>query len=156
MTERTKMSISGGVNSTAAAKRTDSRLTAWLAAVGIALIFEGALRKWLLPPMLNPLAFIAKDVIAVAFILAHPIASRERLARRVRDVFFFVALILFPAFLYGLHKDWQGAVIMYKNACVWGIFGAHIAPHLTMERIERLLRPLAFITIAMAILGLTQ
>lgn len=134
----------------------DSRVDRWIAAIGVAIIFEGALRKWLLPASLNPVAFIAKDLIAVAFILSYPIPARERLARRVRDVFFFVALILLPAFIYGIRKDWQGAVIMYKNACLWGVFGTHLAPHLTGERIDRFLRRLAIVTMAIALLGLAQ
>ncbi len=45
----------------------------WLLLLLAAVVFEGALRKWVLPEVWQAVAYGAKDVLAALFIIQHPL-----------------------------------------------------------------------------------
>src|SRR5438034_100259 len=102
----------------------------WLMAVLGAIVFEGALRKWVVPDVLQPVAYGAKDVLALLFIFRYPLPRSAAAARRVRTAAVIVAFLLLPAFTLGLTHNAMAAISAYKNAVLWPIFAAHLAPRL--------------------------
>jgi hypothetical protein len=56
----------------------------WILAILAAIIFEGAVRKWLAPPALHSLVFGLKDVLACVFIFRHPLPDRIPFLSNVR------------------------------------------------------------------------
>lgn len=128
----------------------------WLVAIFLAIVLEGALRKWLLPPSLDGPAFLAKDVLAIAFCWSHPVKRSRPVLGRLLDIWLLVAALLIVPFLVGAHSYWQSALIVYKNAVVWPIFALHLAPRLTRQDIRAFCRVLAGAATLMAILAVMQ
>lgn len=128
----------------------------WLLALLAAVVFEGALRKWVLPDALQPFAYGAKDVVALLFVLEHPLPRCSTGARDVRTAAFVVAFLLAPAFILGLSQNALAAISTYKNAVLWPIFGVHLMPRLSARLLDRLLPVMAAITCGMAVLGAVQ
>ena len=128
----------------------------WLLALFLATVFEGALRKWVLPPSLQALAYGAKDAIALLFVLRHPLPASATTLRNIRVAVFVVAVLLAPSLFIGALSIPLAAISTYKNAVLWPLLAIHLAPRLRSEVMDGFLRPLAVTTCFMAVLGVAQ
>lgn len=128
----------------------------WLILLLAAIVLEGALRKWLLPASLQPLAYGAKDILAGLFIIRHPLPRVQAAIKEVRTAALVVGVILLPAFILGLIHNPLAALSTYKNAVLWPIFAVHLAPHLNGRILARFMPVLAIAAAGIAILGAIQ
>ncbi len=128
----------------------------WIMAILAATIFEGALRKWLLAPQYRPIAYVAKDVIAICFMFTHPIPRRFRSVCRTRVLFAAVGVVLLFPLIKGLGEAPSAAILKYKNAVVWPLVGLHIAAWVDGQMLARIARVLVPLSVAMALLGVLQ
>src|SRR5689334_6218375 len=88
-------------------------LLRWLTAIFAAIIFEGAARKWLLPFVLHPVAFVAKDILAIAFMLKYPLRLRSGPTKWLSESAVAVVILLVPALVFGLTGTAQAAIVNY-------------------------------------------
>jgi hypothetical protein len=128
----------------------------WMIVLLAAIVLEGALRKWLLPDSLQPLAYGAKDVVATLFIIRHPLPRIRAAIKEVRTAGLVVGVILLPALVLGVFHNPLAAISTYKNAVLWPAFAVHLAPRLSGRVINRLLPVLAILTCGVAVLGAIQ
>jgi len=128
----------------------------WLVAILAATVFEGALRKWVLPAALQPLAYGAKDILALLYVMTHPLPQLATAPRNLRTVAFCVAILLAPALLLGAVQNPLAAISTYKNAVLWPLLGAHLAARLRPGVWDRLLPVMAGVSCGMALLGALQ
>jgi len=128
----------------------------WLVALLLAIVLEGALRKWVLPRPLQPLAYGAKDVVAFLFVLRHGIPHGLRKCQRLRALMIFIGALLVPAFLVGCVGSIPSAIMVYKNVVLWPIFGITLAAWLTPRTLERFTVFLMIVAIPLALLGAVQ
>jgi hypothetical protein len=136
--------------------RRETRTLNWLLSITAAIVFEGAVRKWVAPAPLHPIVFILKDILVLFFILAHPIPNAYSRLITIRDTFLLVGAILLLAFIVGATKNVQAAIIIYKNSFLWGVFSMHLSSYLTRAILNRFISALAIITCGMALLGAVQ
>jgi hypothetical protein len=122
----------------------------------LATVFEGALRKWILPASLHGMAYLAKDVIACAFILRFGIQNRFYWLKRFRRQVLLIAALILPSFLIGAGLSYEPAIITYKNAVLWPLFALHLACWLDGRSIRRLTSLFCILCIGLAILGTIQ
>jgi len=102
-------------------------LSGWFIAVLLATVLEGGLRKWLLPAPLHSLAYISKDVLALAFIVHAGFRQDFKNAAVLRDRVILITALLLPALTLGLTWSVSGAVIVFKNAVLWPLFAIYMA-----------------------------
>ena len=124
--------------------------------VVLAIIFEGALRKWLLPGWLQPVAYLAKDVLAIIFIFLHPIPRRSSLGGSLASISQIVGALLLPAIVLGFSSSVPAAVMTLKNAVLWPLFAAHLVSRLDTLQTLRIERLLFVCGLALAALSLVQ
>ncbi len=134
----------------------DDRILRWVCAILAATIFEGGARKWILTPWLQPAAFIAKDALALAFMVAYPLPLRPGTAKWLRDLSIALMVLLLPSFLVGLSATAQSSLVSYKNAVLWPLFAAHLAVRTELRVFSRLTSRLVIISCGVAALGLAQ
>lgn len=140
---------------TAATK--DSGVICWCFAILAAIIFEGALRKWLLPPALQIAAYAAKDVLAAVFVIKYPLWRQARPdVFSVRIWILLAAALLVPALIMGLMLAPAAALMTLKNAVLWPLFAVHLAARLNSRMIDTLCRALSITACAVAVLALVQ
>jgi hypothetical protein len=128
----------------------------WAAAVFLAIIADGALRKWVLPSSLQAVPYLAKDMLAALFLLGYPQRTRARWAKRLTPFVFGICVCLLPAFLIGLTKVPVGAITVFKNAVLWPLFAVRMGSYLTKGVIERLSKLALATTVPMAVLAIAQ
>ena len=128
----------------------------WLLALFVATVIEGAFRKWLLPDSLQALAYGAKDVIALVFVLQYPLPGSATTLRNIRLAVFVVGVLLIPALFLGALNNPLAALSTYKNAVLWPLLAIHLAPRLRSEIVDGFLLPLTVATCCMALLGAAQ
>jgi len=128
----------------------------WAAAIFLAIIADGALRKWVLPSSAQAIPYFAKDVLAGLFVLRYPQLKQARLAKRLMPFVFGIGLCLAPAFLVGLTKVPIGAVVVFKNAVLWPLFAVRMGSYLTEGVTERLWKLALVCTVPMAVLASIQ
>jgi hypothetical protein len=128
----------------------------WAAAVFLAIILDGALRKWVLPSSLRAVPYFAKDVLAGLFLLTHPARTKARWAKHLSPFVLGICICLAPSFLLGLTKAPAGAVTVFKNAVLWPLFGIRMGSYLTKGVTERLWKLALATTIPMAVLASVQ
>jgi hypothetical protein len=128
----------------------------WIVGLLSAIIFEGALRKWFLPPELRPLAYLSKDIVGFLFVVTHPIPRRLWPVCKSRAFFAVVAAVLLIPLFQGLEKNAAPAVLIYKNAVLWPVIAFHVAASLDSEILTRVIRLLTPITVGMAALAVLQ
>src|SRR5690348_4342281 len=128
----------------------------WLIAILLAIVLEGALRKWFLPAALHPLAYVSKDILAVAFILRFGLPAHAKVLEDLRGRVIIIACLLFPAFLLGLTWSVTAAVVGFKNAILWPLFATYMAAWVDWRSLGKITRLLCFLCMAMAVLGYMQ
>ena len=128
----------------------------WLMLLLATIVLEGALRKWVLPGALQPIAYGAKDILAALFILSHPLPRVQSAIKNLQTAAFMVGFILLPSFIMGLVHNPLAAISTYKNAVLWPVFAVHLAPRLSGRIIARLMPVLAIVSCGMAVLGAIQ
>jgi len=129
----------------------------WCLSILAAIVFEGALRKWLLPGVLHPLAYFAKDILAGLFILTHPFPGQTPKAlRTIRNLFVAASVLLAPAFVMGLAQSPAAAALTLKNATLWPIFAVYLATNLTARTTAEVGKNLALLVCGMACLSCLQ
>jgi len=128
----------------------------WAAAVFLAIIADGALRKWLFPTSLQAVPYFAKDVLAGLFVLGYPQSKETPWAKRLMPFVLGISVCLAPAFLFGLTKAPAGAIVVLKNAVLWPLFAIRLASYLTDGIIDRLWRFALACSLAMAALASVQ
>src|SRR5579864_128909 len=135
----------------------DTRQSAnWLIAILLAIVLEGALRKWFLPASLHPLAYLFKDILALAFILRFEFSGHCKILERLRHRVIIIACLLFPSFLLGLTWSVTAAVMNFKNAVLWPLFATYMAACVDWRSLGKITRMLCFLCLAMAVLGYMQ
>jgi len=120
------------------------------------VIFEGALRKWVLPAWLHPGAFFAKDVVGICYIASRSNYARNRYQNRLTLLGYSTAGLLFIGFVLGLSSSWQSAIVTYKNAVLWPLIAGCVIATTTNETWRFLSVLIAPTTIAMFVLGFKQ
>jgi hypothetical protein len=140
------------------ARKSETRMPVerWCSFLLAAIIFEGALRKWILPSSLHPLVYAAKDVIAILFIIKHPLKVEHVLLNRLRNATVACAALLIPSLVAGWAIYPTGALMTLVNAALWRAFAFHLAAHLNSNAIYKLTKKLAYVAIAMSILAAFQ
>jgi hypothetical protein len=128
----------------------------WATAVLLAILADGAVRKWLLPPSLQAIPYLAKDFLAACFVAAYSLRRQSFWARRLMPFAAGIGLCLAPAFLVGLTKVSAGALVVFKNAVLWPVFAVRMAENLTEAVIERLWKVVLLSAVVMAALGIAQ
>jgi hypothetical protein len=128
----------------------------WLLLLLIAIVLEGALRKWVLPDAWQAAAYGAKDVLAALFIIRHPLPRVQAAVKEVRTAALVVGAMLLPAFVMGLAYNPLAAISTYKNAVLWPVFAVHLAPRLNARILGRLMPALAILAGGVAVLGAFQ
>jgi hypothetical protein len=137
--------------------RNDSRSTSrWIIAILLAIAFEGALRKWVLPDALAGAAYFAKDMIVLAFILSHPIPKACGTLRKLRLGIAVLAILLFIPFCIGLINVPVSAITNYKNAILWPLFAMHLAARLSSKTFSRLTTPIVLILMVQLAVAFVQ
>jgi hypothetical protein len=142
-----------------AAQREESARTRffwWIVALLCAIIFEGGFRKWVLPTQYAPIAYVAKDIIGLAFVFTHPIPPRFRYACRARVLMWTIGIVLLYPLLIGLGQSPAAAILKYKNAVLWPLIALHMAANMDSKTFDRLIRILSPVTVGMALLGVMQ
>jgi hypothetical protein len=136
--------------------REERRIFAWVAAIWLAIVFEGALRKWLLPAPLRPLAYFAKDAIAIAFLLTYPIPKGEPFLRGLTQWVRLLGILLLVPALMGLATRPVGSVVVLKNAFLWPLLGLALAGRWTAWISRRFVALVLLTVFPMALLGVLQ
>ncbi len=158
-TVRTPLPSRGAPSRSATAARSGDAVATWCVVMLLSVVLEGAVRKWILPESMHWLAaipYLAKDFIALAFIVRFGIPVRARLARRLIGPVVCVAIALAPAAILGLVISVPNAVITYKNAVIWPVFALSLAANLTPVALKRITLTLAGLCIISAVLGAWQ
>lgn len=122
----------------------------------LATVLEGGLRKWLLPAPLHSLAYISKDVLALAFIVHAGFRQDFKNAAVLRDRVILITALLLPALTLGLTWSVSGAVIVFKNAVLWPLFAIYMAIWFDWDSLRKITKLLAILCVGMAILGVIQ
>src|SRR5690348_2897213 len=136
--------------------RRTRQASGWFIAILLAIVLEGGLRKWLLPPGLQPLAYAFKDILALAFIFRFGLPRHFKILRRLRDWVLIIACLLLPCFLLGLTWSILAAVMNFKNAVLWPMFAIYMSAWLDWKSLRTLTWALCLISIGMAALGFVQ
>jgi hypothetical protein len=134
-----------------AAKQTKESV--WVTCIFTAIVFEGALRKWVIPAPLHPAAFLAKDTLGLCYIAFHRSATYSKYQNVLNIVGYSTAGLLVFSLLLGLGNSWQSAIITYKNAVLWPLIAASMVVNTNSETWRRLSLLTAPITIGMFLLG---
>lgn len=122
-----------------------------------AIVIEGAARKWFLPASLHLVAYGAKDVIAVLFILTHPVRpTTPEFLKKLRRSILIADVLLLPAFIVGISRSPASACLTAKNAVLWPLFALYLAANLTPKEIEKLGRLVMLLACGMALLSSAQ
>src|SRR5579863_3808993 len=130
--------------------------TNWLVAVLLAIVLEGGLRKWLLPPSLHPVAYVSKDILALAFILRFGIPGHHAELGRLRDRVMIAACLLLPCFFLGMTWSVAAAAMNFKNAVLWPLFAICMSAWFDWNTLTKITRLLCFLCLGLAILGFLQ
>jgi hypothetical protein len=125
----------------------------WITCIFIAIVCEGALRKWLLPTSLHPAAFLAKDILGICYIAVHRNDVGSKYKNTLTLLSYSAAGLLFISFLLGICNSWQSAIITYKNAVLWPLIAACMVNNTTSETWKRLSLLTAPTAIGMFLLG---
>ncbi len=136
--------------------RQERGIALWATAVLLAILADGALRKWLVPPSYQAVPYFAKDVVVSLFLLTHWPRRTARWAQRLMPFVGGLGLCLAPTLVLGLTKAPAGAVVVFKDAVLWPVFAIQIGSYLTPKVVERLLGVALVCTIAMAVLSGSQ
>src|SRR5216684_757958 len=128
----------------------------WIIAILLATIFEGALRKWVLPPSYHAAAYAAKDVLALGFVLRLGIPAHLKHLRGMRVYVALIGLLLAYSFVTGAVVSPNGALMVFKNAVLWPLFALQLGVSLDVFSMARVTRMLAVACIGIAILGSLQ
>ncbi|MBE0656183.1 MAG: hypothetical protein IH602_00755 [Bryobacteraceae bacterium] len=136
--------------------RQDDKTYWWLLALAAAIIFEGAARRWILPAALQPLAYISKDLIALAFLYAN--RNRKYLpAPNILKVYCgILGVMLIIPFVRGLENHPIAAIITAKNALLWPLVAYRLSRVLVPNDYTRLVTPWISILALQAVLGIIQ
>src|SRR5437588_7332625 len=94
-------------------------LTRWVIAIFLAIILEGALRKWVLPAQLAAVAYILKDLIVVAFLFRFPLPRMERRLNRAAMAIIVLGLTLAPWFFAGANQSLIAPLQTLKHIVLW-------------------------------------
>lgn len=133
--------------------RRQSAESVWITCIFIAIIGEGALRKWLLPTSLHAVAFLAKDVMGICYIAAHGNTNKGKNQTILSALAYATAGLLLISFMLGLEVSWQSAIVTYKNAILWPLIAAYMITSTRTETWNSLSRIVAATAIAMFVLG---
>jgi hypothetical protein len=133
--------------------RRQSAENVWITCIFIAIIAEGALRKWLLPTSLHGVAFLAKDLLGICYIAAHGSTGRSKYQTIFSALAYATAGLLFISFTLGLGISWQSAIVTYKNAILWPLIGAYIMANTNSRTWNWLSLVSASTAVAMFVLG---
>jgi hypothetical protein len=136
--------------------RSERSVEHWCWAILLAIIFEGALRKWLLPPSLQTVAYLIKYFLAFAFVLKFPLKQNNTPLGNGYTATLAFSSFLLPSLLIGFRAYPMSAMMTLTNAVLWPVFAFHLANQLTPAIIEKLTKKLAFLAIGMSILGSAQ
>src|ERR1039458_523632 len=96
----------------------------WITCIFVAIVCEGALRKWLLPAPLHPAAFLAKDLLGICYIAVHRNDAGSKYKSTLTLLSYSAVGLLFISFILGMGNSWQSAIITYKNAVLWPLIAA--------------------------------
>src|SRR5438552_1266736 len=124
-------------------------LTRWVIVLFIAIILEGALRKWVLPSQFAPVAYILKDLIATAFLFRFPIPRMERRLNRAAIAIIVLGLTLAPWYFAGAHQSLIAPLQTLKHIVLWPLFAIHL-----LARSRMLNMRLIEITLAVFAIGI--
>jgi len=125
----------------------------WITCIFAAIVYEGALRKWVMPAPLHPVAFLAKDALGVCYIAFHQNTTGSKYQNILKLLGYITAGLLFFSLLLGLGNSWQSAIITYKNAVLWPLIAASMVTNTSSETWKRLSLLTAPTTIGMFLLG---
>jgi len=125
----------------------------WITCIFVAIVCEGALRKWVMPAALHPAAFLAKDTLGVCYIAFHRNTTGSKYQNVLNLLGYSTAGLLFFSLLLGLGSFWQSAIITYKNAVLWPLIAASMVTNTSSETWKRLSLLTAPTTIGMFLLG---
>jgi hypothetical protein len=130
----------------------------WSIAIFLAIIADGALRKWVLPPRLTlqAIPYFAKDVLVGLFLLGHARPKKARWTKHLTPFILGIFVCLLPALLVGLNKGSVGAIVIFKNAVMWPLFAVRMGSYLTQNVTQRLWKFALACTIPMAVLAGAQ
>jgi hypothetical protein len=134
----------------------ERRIFAWVVAIWLAIVLEGALRKWLLPVPLRPIAYFTKDAIAVIFLLTHRFPRGEPFLRRLHQWVRLLGVVLLVPALIGIVTQPAGAVVVLKNAFLWPLLGVSLAARWSSWLSRQFVLLLVWTVIPMAALGVVQ
>lgn len=125
----------------------------WLLGILSAVVCEGALRKWVLPGELHPVAFFSKDIVGLGYIFYHTNRTKSDKSVLLKLLSYISAILLILSFLQGLGGIWQSAVITYKNIVLWPLIAANISFNTRKQTWQFIATAIAFITLGMFVLG---
>ncbi len=125
----------------------------WLLGILSAVVCEGALRKWVLPGGLHPVAFFSKDIVGLAYICYHDNRTGSDKSVLLKLFSYISAILLFLSFVQGLGGIWQSAIITYKNIFLWPLIAANISFNTKKQTWQFIAIAIAFITLGMFVLG---
>ena len=125
----------------------------WLLAVWLAIVLEGAARKWVLPAVLHPVAYLVKDCLAVACVLRFGVKRAKWVSHLELMCAAAIGLCLLPPFLLGLYHFPQGAIATYKNAALWPLFAVAAGSWITPGVARRFTGVLVLTAVGMAVLA---
>ncbi len=139
--------------------RRSAKFANWCIALLLAIVLEGAVRKWMLPDSLHFLQavpYLSKDAIGCLMIVLFPIPARSSFCQKLRLMVVGIGLLLTPAAVVGAVISVPNAVITYKNAVLWPLIALTIAANITPLVIKRLTLALVILCVLSAGLGALQ
>jgi hypothetical protein len=122
----------------------------------LAIVLEGAFRKWVLPASLHSLAYGSKDILAAMFIVRFGLPYHARMLRPLRDQIIMITCLLAPSFILGLTWSVTAAIMIFKNAVLWPLFAVHFAAWFDWASLNKLTRLLSILGALIAVLGIIQ
>jgi hypothetical protein len=127
-----------------------------LVSMVLACLGEGALRKWLLPVELQPVAYFSKDVLAALFVLNRISKTGSNELLRLQTRAWLIGIVLIPAALIGLNGSGLGIVLTLKNALLWPLVCVCLASCIDSTTIEKISPYICAFTILSLALGSAQ
>lgn len=135
------------------AERSQIDESIWITCIFVAIVCEGALRKWILPAALHPGAFLAKDIFGLGYIALRRSSSNSKYKNLLQLLGYSTAGLLFISFILGINNSWQSAIITYKNAVLWPMIAGCIVTNTSSKTWNRLSLFTAATAIGMFALG---
>jgi len=126
-----------------------------LLALASAVVFEGAMRKWVLSIEFHPAAYFMKDAVGVLLLLLAFLDGSLRGLGRYSKALLISVVLAFPFFV-GVLGDPVGAVLTFKNAVIWVAVAPAVAGFIRQVPPVKTSRVIAFLAVLECAVGVLQ